>query len=466
MARARIAQRVLASRCAAGHNVRVRLTSLLPWLAAVAVGLALPAWFWSGGSLEAEALTFLTNYTDDRSVLRQVFDPAANDFGTYQARELSYFLDWIDANVWLGALRAFDFVAFVPLSALLSTLATVLVFAAGVRRTLPALDRGAAGLLLLLYVSSFVFVSTMGMFYRSGKPWLAPALLALLFVLRRLHQRPVRRADPALVFAVALVIALLDRQGHFYVLAIAAMLGLSWLRGRTPRSLVVSVAGAAACAFVYDFVVGPLLIEALNGYWPRMNYQGIPKREIVHLPWHGVRAAHLLAENAAVLLGGFFVVGAVAWAALVAVAWRRRDVLPRGALHLALLGGVLQMMMFGLMIARHRYVYEWIDHRQWYYPLPFLATVLFALAVLGEPVWAALDRRARRIAVVAALLLVASNLASLEHHRQRMLGAPWFPRIHAQTPLLRQALETGTLPEGLDAHYSRFARHMLEQKER
>jgi hypothetical protein len=264
-----------------------------------------PAWFWQGGLLETEALTFITNYTDERSVLRQVFDPHANDLGTYQARELSYFLDWVDAHVWLGVVRQFNWVACVPLSAPLSALATILVLAAGVRRTLPALDRGAAGLLLLLYVSSFVFVSTMGVFYRSSKTWLAPTLLALLFVLRRLHQRPVRRSDLTLVLALALAMALLDRQGHFYVLASGAVLGLSWLRGRTPRALPLTLIGAAVCAFVYDIVIGPLLIEALNGYWPKLAYQTISTYEIRRLPWHGVRAVHLVAENAAVLLGGF-----------------------------------------------------------------------------------------------------------------------------------------------------------------
>jgi hypothetical protein len=76
------------------------------------------------------------------------------------------------------------------------------------------------------------------------------------------------------------------------------------------------------------------------------------------------------------------------------------------------------------------------------------------------------DRRGRRIAVAAALALVVSNLASWNHHRQRMLGSLWFPRIHAQSPMLVQALLTGTLPAGLDAEYSKFALHMLEQKER
>jgi hypothetical protein len=443
-----------------------RLLALVPWLAAVAVGLVVPAWFWRGGCLEFEAISFVTRYTDARPALQKVFDPHTNDFGTYQARELSYFLDWIDANVWLGLLRGFDVVAFVPLSALLSALATVGVFALGVRRTLPALDRGVAGLLLLLYVSCFVFVATMGVFYRSGKPWLAPALLALSFVLLRLHQRPPRRADVGTVFALSLGIALLDRQGHFYVLAAGALVGWSWLRGRSPRALVLALAGAALAGFVYDFVLGPLLIHALNGYWPKMKYQAIPKREVVHLPWHGLRAAHLLAENAAVLLGGFFAAGAAAWAALAAVAWRHRRALPRRALPLVLLGGALQVVMFGLMLARHRYLYEWVDHRNWYYPLPFLATVLFLLAVLLDAAWASFRAATRRVVVAAAVLLAASNLASLDHHRRRMLSAPWFPRIHQQTPLLVEALRTGTLPAGLDPDYAAFARHLLAEKAR
>src|SRR5579859_870387 len=59
--------------------------------------------FWGRGVLDKEAISFVVNYLADRSVLATVFDVRLNDWGNYQARELSYLVDLIDARVF-GAL--------------------------------------------------------------------------------------------------------------------------------------------------------------------------------------------------------------------------------------------------------------------------------------------------------------------------------------------------------------------------
>src|SRR5687768_12405495 len=70
--------------------------------------------FWNGGTLEHEALTFISNYTADQSLLKKVFDPHANDFGTYQARELSYFFDYLDANIHQSIVARYAPAFFIP----------------------------------------------------------------------------------------------------------------------------------------------------------------------------------------------------------------------------------------------------------------------------------------------------------------------------------------------------------------
>ena len=86
--------------------------------------------------------------------------------------------------------RLFDVSLFIPLSAVVSSILIILIYRRGVRQILPGLDRVTADLLLLPFLTCFVFVSTMGLFYRSAKPLLAPVLLALIFhILRAAHAR-------------------------------------------------------------------------------------------------------------------------------------------------------------------------------------------------------------------------------------------------------------------------------------
>src|SRR5687768_5256850 len=92
------------------------------FLAAVCAGLsllcvAIPAVFWKGGVLEGEAISFIINHAGDQSILQKVFNTQLNDFDTFQARELSFFFDYLDSNFYFLLLRLFDIALFIPLSA-------------------------------------------------------------------------------------------------------------------------------------------------------------------------------------------------------------------------------------------------------------------------------------------------------------------------------------------------------------
>src|SRR5687767_10432325 len=190
--------------------------------------LVLPAVFWQGGVLEGEAISFLINYADNRTVLQKVFATQLNDFDTFQARELSFFFDYLDASFYLFLLKHFDVAFFIPLSALVSSILIVLIYWRGLRRTLPGIDCLTAKLSLLPFLTCFVFVSTMGVYYRSAKPLLAPVLLALMFHIlgaaqSRTSGSPLEKGwgvvnrQSLVTFGLLLVGALLDRQGFFYV---------------------------------------------------------------------------------------------------------------------------------------------------------------------------------------------------------------------------------------------------------
>src|SRR5688572_31147981 len=82
----------------------------------------IPAVFWNGGVLEGESIHFILNYTDERTVPQKIFNPLVNDFNMYQARELSYVFDYLNAEFFLFLLKRFDETLFVPLFAVVSTI--------------------------------------------------------------------------------------------------------------------------------------------------------------------------------------------------------------------------------------------------------------------------------------------------------------------------------------------------------
>jgi hypothetical protein len=67
--------------------------------------------------------------------------------------------------------------------------------------------------------------------------------------------------------------SLLDRQGLFYVLALAVGLALAWARTRRGLGLALGAFAAAAVWAAYNYALGPWLIHALNGYWPEFRFQ-------------------------------------------------------------------------------------------------------------------------------------------------------------------------------------------------
>ncbi len=404
------------------------------WLFCVVLAAAviLPAWYWRGGVLEGEATSFLVNYTDDRGWVRRIFDPARNDFDAYQSRELSYVIDAIDANAgrWIiGHLRP-DWL--IPVSNVIAAAGlAVLLFA--VLSRWPGLGALNAALLTLTFVTSFQFVSTVGIWYRSSKLWLT---LMLLLTVRELCRD--QRIRPARLFLLCLAASLLDRQGFFLAgVLLAVALGIRlWLADRTIP--VAPIVAALAGAVIYNLVIAPVVIHAANGYWPDFAYQARALRPSWLWP-HLLRAAMLLADTVMEWLGGtpllaLPAVGAVAVLLVADGAW-----IARQWLTFAIAGGA-QLILLALMIRQHPPIDEFIDHRFWNYTLPVLT-----LAAIGAG--AALDAVGRqraigRVVTIALIGIVCANLFSLRTDWLRIANGPYFAPLYEQSERLKTALRT------------------------
>ena len=123
-----------------------------------------------------------------------------------------------------------------------------------------------------------------------------------------------------------------------------------------------------------------------------------------------------------------------------------------------------QIVMFGLMIGRHPYIYDWVDHRYWYYPLPFLATTLFGLALLLNSLLPRLRGGPRKFLRLALVLIAVSNLVHLPAYRSAMVGAPWFGPVYGLAEKLKVSVRNRAADPGLGAEYTRF--FLLHERQR
>ena len=462
-----------------------RLTRFsVAWIVTSTIVLVGIVVFFGGGTMEREATLFVLQYTSDRPLLQKIFDPHANDLGTYQARELSYLADYADAVFYRFLYRTFGVAVFIPLSAVIATVVCGFIFFRAVART-TRIDLFTSTLIFGCFVSSFVFLSSMAVFYRSGKPLLAVVLLALLFHLRSIHQDRAGRAGPtswltragAAAGALALLAGLLDRQGVFYVGACCAILALHYWWTRQLRDVLVALVVTLAVLQVYNVVIGPMLVHSLNGYWPDFQYQSLSREHLWRLPIYALLAMQMLVENAALLVGGS-VNAAVLLVAITSAAlllsgglgrpflrgsremWYRLEFRPdlHTVAYLALAFG-LQVVMFALMIARHPVVYVSLDHRYWYYTLPYAATVLFGGVILVEAVIAGASRASVMIIRAGLAVMLLANVATLRHHQRVMANGAWFAPVSAQSEAARRSLRSGSPDPLLQTEYARFVRH-------
>jgi hypothetical protein len=121
-----------------------------------------------------------------------------------------------------------------------------------------------------------------------------------------------------------------------------------------------------------------------------------------------------------------------------------------------ILAGVLligQIALGSLMIVRHPPVYEYYDHRIWYYPLPLQAMILGIALVAFAKLGAGWGRRQSTVMLVLLAAMVVSNVLHWEGYRRAQLKSRWFPVVYAQTTALKESLADGRPRPSLSPEY-------------
>lgn len=434
------------------------------WLAAATYALPVllilhAIGFWGRGIIDREAVYYVVNYQAGRPLLATIFDPFRNNGGDYQARELSYFFDFIDSTVFAALLKR-HILLFVPFSGVIGLIAVAGIYLWGARRVL-GLDHITAALLLSLFLSCIVTQASTSILYRSAKILLSVALLTFLLHLSLLVSRNQRASRRNLIglFLLGLIMSVSDPQGFYYLVVATAIVTMLWLAAITRSApgldnhlrIIVTSLYAIAAAMFYNRIGGPMLIHWANGYWPNFSFQELPIGDLFAGKTFVSSAWGMFRAQTSGFFGNapFVIVALTVTIACVGSAWRRRST---DVLIVWLATSVSLVMLLALMILRHPPVYLIPDHSFWYYTLTIHVVFLFCVTLLLSSLGGVRGVWEKVGLYLLLLLMIGNNVRHYPAERTAMINsARYFKGQYARSQRFVddfEALERRNPPEG------------------
>lgn len=225
--------------------------------------------FQRGGVLYSESQTFILNYLDHRSFWQKIFAVNLNDWGFYQARELSYFFDFIDAN-FINLFIKIGLPHFYSLTYYVGLLIIIILTPILLERFFKLKSVTTNTLLIGLFLTSpITFFS--GSFFRSSKILVSVFILLislLIFELLGAKSRKKRLLIGAGLMVASLAMALSDRQGHFFLLSLTLIFLLLTLllRHRRYFNIFLIFLLTTIVATIYDYYLGIFIIHKITGF--------------------------------------------------------------------------------------------------------------------------------------------------------------------------------------------------------
>ncbi len=409
---------------------------------------------YGGLSLNRESATFLVNYWDtSRTVLQRVFDPLGNDWGLYQARELSYFIDLLDAQFIKASINCGN-PHFFSLSFFIFAIGIVLIFQFCGKRLFKNLDPGAllAVNVLFLLLPAVFWGSN---FFRSAKPGCAAMLAVMAFGLYYffLHIRERNTWLWPLIFGSELLMLLFDRQGMFMAATLTVGCGILLIAvtllekdpelNRKTALLCFGSLGVVLLGTLYNLYLGPWFIFQLNGYYPKWDYQTMELQSVFNLRGGLI----FMLTNIGGMFGGF---GMIAGAGLILLIggglilpwfkYRRRTAIYTTAAFVFLLCAMTAAA--NLMAVRHPALL-WPDVIRGGYFLPNAVVFMFFFLLSLNSLMEIFTNRkkAEHILFAALLLPLAGNVRALPEMLEIMsrgYAASEYSRVQTLLQVLRE----------------------------
>ena len=253
-----------------------------------ALPILLQVWCGKSPSTHPEGNFFIIHYNSAANPVKLIFDPLRTDWASFQARELSYLLDYLDAKFIFASIQL-QRAHFYSLSALLLLIASAGVIHYKLKRVYPQGPALLRLLIPLMYVCSFVNFTG---FFRSSKPAVSFLLLWIFFNIAAMVKCPEKFQSFRSHCGTAILLLLMpgfDRIGFFAAAACAGggalVLGMlscdqlplerNKVEALKKPLMIFSVSGlvSVVVSLIYNFAIAPALVEAINGYKVSFEYQ-------------------------------------------------------------------------------------------------------------------------------------------------------------------------------------------------
>jgi len=385
-----------------------------------------------GGFAHPEIYNYLPEYLSGKPLLAILYNSKILDMDLYQARELSYFFDFIDCKfIEFSILHGHPHFLSITTYIFLLTIGLLIWHFSVKAVKLPPLT--GLVIVLLYWTSPSVFLA--GSYFRSSKNGVALTSAILFLLLHKFlsmdnsnPEKHISNTSWLVLFAVAWASTLFDRQG-FYFIGMIILLISFWHVAFPHRSNIslLGVFGATlTISVLYNLWFAPFLTEYFNHYQPNFSYQAMPWGSLISAPLTYIAAgAFLYLDTLRFMFGNLpLEVATIGLTIVIAEVFRRlvkkRKVskeLSRfnvASIGLILMNVVLLVDLDTLMVLRHPALL-WPDVRRVYYWLPQAVILYMSLALCISNLK---DLRGAYAHVILILLLLAiiGNVISIPGH--------------------------------------------------
>jgi hypothetical protein len=423
---------------------------VIPIAISLAMG-ALSVVILHGGGFNPETYDRLPYHLSGDMFVVKIFNNKIMDYGMYQARELSYVADFIDAqfvdlSVILGAPHFLSLIHFLFAGVIACMVWRFVLVDLGLSRVVAAL--------VVLIFWSLPWILLGGFLMRAAKIGVA-LMVVWVFIesFRRIRtvfdeelksQRSECKGSGLIsYFGLCLLTTLWDRQGVYLIGALGVFLLMMALftRSRIIIGMLLAVVVAVAANCAYNFLVGPLTMRALCGYSPDFTYQHLPLAGL-----HGRMMEYLHAgisaysDSLRFTLGSFpsgLIVFVSCMILLVALLGNRKKIshpnIAFNEYYVLLALGVstvaMVILMNSLMILRHEGLYMSIFRRVYYFLPGSMLVFMDFLLLLSFAVQKSVLKNWQ--VIVLCICVLAGNIAAIPSHRAEVVGGwmgKWFPQ--------------------------------------
>ena len=233
------------------------------------------------GVLDVEAMERIPNYLDGRNLFQKVYEIDKNEYGNYQARELSHFFDYVDANFIYFSFRL-GLPNFYSLTYFVAVYLICFAYLHLARNYFKFKNELVPLLILFIFLySPIIFFSTY--MYRSAKILVGLGAVATVAAcLVYLKNKKYEKLISMFVIFAGIFMVFGDRQGIYLLLNFAVLTLFGYCFTKKAKYLklfgllIISILSSA----VYSYLIAPIFIREVIGHFPSFSYHLIAIRLI------------------------------------------------------------------------------------------------------------------------------------------------------------------------------------------